>query len=266
MEELLHDKELQLTFPEEILRKHGVSEKRIKEIKVEQKRRELERLINLANLLPPTQVAADLDEILGRDESRFYSSEEGFSFELEKYKLLLVYLERFPPHFREYVLEDSKKSLAQIKTDKLSQDSNIKHFVKIYGALGRYDEFRKVREKLRGLIRITHEPSGLKRHALQFFHRISIHASLTVADDGTVKINLDSFADAINGVDATRIRECGDCQRVFWAKRKDQSCCSKDCANRFHVRRHREKYASDPIAHKLHRFDREEKSGTKKGR
>lgn len=267
IQELLQDEGVRAKIPAEILLWFEGTKKQRERLKVEQKKRRLHELIELSNLLPPTHTAANLDEIIGQDKEDAHSSRHEFSVWLNKYKLLLVYLEKFPSHFREYVLEDSQERLAQIDMSNLTGEGNITHFSKIYGALSRYDEFREVRDKFRKLIRIAHASSERQGLAHWFFmDRVSVHASLRVDKDGIVEISLDSFAETISGVDATRIRECNDCQRIFWAKRKDQSCCSKDCANRYHVRRYREKYASDPIAHKLRRLDREEKRGTGRGR
>lgn len=164
------------------------------------------------------------------------------------------------------MLGDAQESLAQINMSNLTDVVNHTPLTKIYGALRRYDEFREVRDKFRRLIRLAQAPSDQSRFGLLFFYRVPVHASLHIKNDGAVNISLDSFAEAINGIDAARIRECNDCQRIFWAKWKDQSCCSKECANRYHVRQHREKYASDPITYKIRRLGRVEKPSAKKGK
>jgi hypothetical protein len=45
------------------------------------------------------------------------------------------------------------------------------------------------------------------------------------------------FRALLNGLDATRVRECSICFKLFWVKRRDQKACSKVCANRFRVRK-----------------------------
>lgn len=266
IDKLLQNKELRALMSEELLVLLEGTKSQRKKLEIKYRKKRLQEFIELANLLPATHPAGDLDELLGRDKEGPHTSEHEFLLWIEKFKLLLVYLERFPAHFREYVLEDSKESLAQINMADPTDDASLKHVTKIYGALCRYDDFRKVREKLRKLVRIAQTAPEQKGFGFYFLNRVDVHASLRVDKDGTVKISFDPFAEAIEGVDATRIRECNDCRRIFWATRKDQSCCSKDCANRYHVRRHREKYASDPIGHKLRRLDREVKHVSKKGK
>jgi len=36
----------------------------------------------------------------------------------------------------------------------------------------------------------------------------------------------------LHGLQLARIRECGSCKRLFWARRKDKIACSRPCANR----------------------------------
>jgi hypothetical protein len=42
--------------------------------------------------------------------------------------------------------------------------------------------------------------------------------------------------------DVARIRECTECEQVFWAGRLDQSCCGPRCNHKRHSRRTRDKY------------------------
>jgi hypothetical protein len=44
------------------------------------------------------------------------------------------------------------------------------------------------------------------------------------------------FRSLLDGLDATRLRECPICSRLFWARRDDQKACTKVCANRLRVR------------------------------
>lgn len=266
VKELLQNDEIRAKLPKELLQMFEGTKSQRKKLMLKFKEERLHSFIELANLLPTDYAVADLNEIIGRDDDTPDSNEDVFAFWIKKYKLLLIYLEKFPTHFKEYVLEDSENNLAQINMSNLHSDENSNHISKIYGALCRYDDFRDVREKLVKLFRVTQTSSGRHWASFLLLSRIPVHASFSIGKDGIAKVSLDSFAETINGVDVTRIRECKDCQRIFWAKRKDQSCCSTDCANRHHVRQHREKYAKDPIAYKLQRLSREERRDTKKGR
>lgn len=46
---------------------------------------------------------------------------------------------------------------------------------------------------------------------------------------------------AFQGMDSRLLRICPECYQVFWAKRLDQSACSKKCSRNFRVHKFREK-------------------------
>lgn len=54
----------------------------------------------------------------------------------------------------------------------------------------------------------------------------------------------------LQGVEARRIKECPTCQKIFWAGRFDQPCCSKRCGGALRTRRWRQRY---PERYKLRR-------------
>ena len=51
------------------------------------------------------------------------------------------------------------------------------------------------------------------------------------------------FEKTIDGVDATRIRECPRCKRIYWTNRRDRSYCSPDCRSRMWVKKRPDKRA-----------------------
>src|SRR5579863_5222764 len=70
--------------------------------------------------------------------------------------------------------------------------------------------------------------------------------SAQMAADGTLHAGLDFhrdfLLDALNGFDTRRIRECGECGRLYIAKRNDQPACSPACAGRRRQREFRAKH------------------------
>ncbi len=60
-------------------------------------------------------------------------------------------------------------------------------------------------------------------------------------------------------VEAARIRECPICDRIFWAGRITQKCCTPQCANTFRVHRHRYRSQEEKADYKLRRARREKK-------
>jgi hypothetical protein len=74
-----------------------------------------------------------------------------------------------------------------------------------------------------------------------------------IDSDGVMRVELDEFSRAIHNVDVTRIRRCNKCQKFFWAKRRDQLCCSKSCRNNFNVGKTYEKRRADPVGYQWER-------------
>ena len=55
--------------------------------------------------------------------------------------------------------------------------------------------------------------------------------------DSPARARFEELYALLEGLDLTRIRECGSCKQLFWAWRKDQRACSKPCANRYRAAR-----------------------------
>jgi hypothetical protein len=104
----------------------------------------------------------------------------------------------------------------------------------------------------------SHERYELLRAALSVFRAIARRQGATsikladsagligirVNEKGEVGLVPSPVFEALQGVEADRIRECENvkCRRIFWAARSDQPCCSKKCANARRVQRWRDKY------------------------
>jgi len=69
--------------------------------------------------------------------------------------------------------------------------------------------------------RLVFEPNGAMR----------IH-------DSPLRAGFEQLYRDLVGLDGTRIRECADCGKLFWAQRKDRVGCSKPCANRLRFSRY----------------------------
>ena len=88
-----------------------------------------------------------------------------------------------------------------------------------------------------------------------YFDSIQLQTEVRIEADGTARLQKSLFADAIDGIDVRRIRLCGVCETLFWAKRLDQIFCSKACSGLQRIQRWREK-SSD---YELNRYRSEEK-------
>lgn len=206
----------------------------LKSLKMER----LEEYIELANMLPHDRVAIDLDEFL-REEVKDGSvpGEGTIEFWVYKFKFLLLYLDRFPTNFRDYILGDAVEGYRKLDVGKLEDESSRPHLVAILGALDRYSDFCSTRERLRQIARYFKKDAPAWR---KFFHgSIRINTSLRMGLGGTVEVNLDSFVETVQGLEAERIRECPVCQRIFWAHPISKMSCSPRCRNLHNVRQHR---------------------------
>ncbi len=112
-----------------------------------------------------------------------------------------------------------------------------------------------------GRNREGHNPS------LPYF--ISTNLILKTDQHGRIHYSLTPLLEALNGIEAARIRECPICRKIFWAGRIDRPCCSSKCAGTLRGRRWRERYGE---RYKQQRIQKEnekealEHQKTKKGR
>lgn len=192
----------------------------------------LARLIELVNLLPhdyplPHPVTIRADANLG-DAGPIHSVLR-----------LSAYLEKFaqtlPPQFRDYLLTEPTPD-------------NFYESLHEGGSLGRYETFWDARECLRFLAQkaqaghpIEYVLISVKGSLIPTTYRITVDPHGKTQTQTSISISL--VDEALKDADATRICECQICNRIFWAGRKDQKCCSKRCANVRRVQLWRKNYA-----------------------
>ncbi len=111
-------------------------------------------------------------------------------------------------------------------------------------ALDRYCRVREAREALRTIAQIALTPDRSDEGASCFGFHLRNLSCLRVDERGQVSVRHDPIIEALTekGVDATRIRICTVCKRVFWAGRMDQFRCSKQCGQIHRVREWRKQY------------------------
>lgn len=112
------------------------------------------------------------------------------------------------------------------------------YFGTIGDAVREYTFIRDSQDKLRRIIATVERRNSW----LHVMFRLETSGTITINKQGVVEISHDRFAAAVAGVDATLIRECQNCQRIFWAGRKDKNSCSPACAHVLRNRRYRERY------------------------
>ena len=79
---------------------------------------------------------------------------------------------------------------------------------------------------------------------------LPLRSSLQI-NAGIIQFAQNPAVNALQGVEANRIRRCLLCEKFFWAGRIDRKCCSEKCRKNWHTRRWREKY---PDTYKLRRI------------
>jgi len=85
------------------------------------------------------------------------------------------------------------------------------------------------------------EPEPLELLDPVSFRRLEFEPNGTMRiHDSPLRARLEQLYRNLEGLDATRIRECPDCGALFWAQRNDRVGCSKPCANRLRFSRYYE--------------------------
>ncbi|MBA3242388.1 MAG: hypothetical protein H0T60_14250 [Acidobacteria bacterium] len=187
----------------------------------------LEILLDLANLIPPEREPIDFSRELAavKDYSQWWDVAE---------KALEPCLEGLPA-LRKYIYGGASE---------MSRTEAIEE------AVQRYIYLHEIIKLLRSIVRLSkmYPQSGFS---------ISITRPLNIQIDaqGTINVGKDFIAEALDEVEAERIRECEICNRIFWAGRITIKCCSLKHANLYRVRKSQSAAAKQ--AYKARRYERE---------
>jgi hypothetical protein len=124
----------------------------------------------------------------------------------------------------------------------ISETQGISKFYDIIQMMVAYSNFIENRERLRIILHITLRSQGKSSTRFSFAQVPGFSGTLHVNDNGKFVTTIDPLFIELEGVEATRIRECAICRHVFWAGRLDQKCCTTRCAKMLRTRRWRERY------------------------
>jgi hypothetical protein len=183
--------------------------------------------IEIANSIPPDLEVPDLADLITKGGCDGVALSRAFQKMLD---------EQFPPRFR--------KLVGLIKPQTLAT------------AVERYFLFQATRETLRAIAQM---PKGSGFLPLP---PVGLEQFLEAKIDGEGRIVLIAgpLMEVLRGVEAARIRQCPVCQRIFWAGRKDQPACTKQCTHVLRTRRWRAQYRE---SYKLQRYTRAEEKARK---
>jgi hypothetical protein len=209
----------------------------------------LAQLIAFANLVAPDVELADLERDLHEHVEALWDEESPSDEWMKNWQagaasVLTRRLKMLPDAFRNWLLP---ASLSIGETHHVTnygrytavQQSESKTSVSlILHVIDRYSLVREVREALRALARWGARVRAAQEEGLPpdfpFKERpikVKVEATIYVDKEGTARAGKDTFADAVDDVDATRIRECWVCKCIFWAGRIDSECCGARCAD-----------------------------------
>jgi hypothetical protein len=222
---------------------------------------DLAKILKVLDLIPRSMRLPDLQKRI----ARFAAKRPGITA-VERYvhvhELLSESLKGTPDEFQQLVWEGDKAKVSdsfkmvtrkffvkgspetsrqRILDELLEGDDDVLddiYFGTIDDAVREYTFIRESHDKLQKIIGMAERRNSW----LRLVYPLETSGTITVNKDGVVEISHDRFAAAVAGVDATLIRECQNCQRIFWAGRKDKNSCSPACAHVLRNRRYRERY------------------------
>lgn len=147
-----------------------------------------------------------------------------------------------------YILLDDYKSFGVSKGE---ANAYIKEWKKLFIVKDWNSEYA---EKLTIILDV------LAKAAVNLETRIS-EVDLIVARDGDVRIEIEKNAEALQGVNISRLRICEYCKKLFWANRKDAFACSPKHARNRRMRLLRDSWK---VSGDLYLEARKKKAKTKK--
>lgn len=201
----------------------------------------LDSLIKLVNLVPPEGELKDLSHLQGQPAQAVHESLD---------RAIANLPDAFVRHLWQTACASSWVSTAAIKAflhvppekslpklrkmlpPELAPHVSDPYYSIVHKAWWEYEHIRQSRENLRWLIECAR---GVGSSEAQDIFYLRTNLEITLTPWGIVKTWKDRFAEAVDEVDATRIRECEACNRIFWAGRVDATCCSTACSTNMRV-------------------------------
>jgi hypothetical protein len=101
---------------------------------------------------------------------------------------------------------------------------------------------RHVEFQLLMAYRVLREIARHPDQIVEALRRVGYSGGRLILDDHRkLGWELDPLMTALVEVEVDRIRECARCQRIYWARRSDQLCCSRECGHVLRSRTYRKK-------------------------
>ncbi len=195
---------------------------------------ELDELIKLVNLLPPTMEVKSLNALLGESEGYVGprpGTQKALEREIRLRDAFTNYMTSLPPQFVAEMYKDScHENILEISDKAFDMYLGM--------AIGNYERFLQIRRTFRELFQPPLSGASLFPISLEG-HLVKVISIEEISvENGRFKRSGNPVAAALDGVEATRLRECQRCQRIFWAQNIGSRGCSKACANVLRQRDH----------------------------
>lgn len=195
---------------------------------------ELEELIKLVNLIPPTMELKSLKALVGESEG-YVGPKPGTPKALERQIRLRTaftnYMLSLPPLFVEEIYKDSHhEDVLEISEEAFDTYLGM--------AIENYERSLQIRGNLRTLVRSPLSGTSSSTNPSEAYPVRVLSIEEISVENGRFKRSGNPVAAAVDGEDVARLRECQRCQRIFWAYNINSRACSKPCANVLRQRNH----------------------------
>jgi hypothetical protein len=207
---------------------------------------ELQRVFDFVNLVPPDCEMKDAKELKLEDRVSFRMGTPGWNkCQIGNAGIFISYIKTFPQELiagvfaleklqtiydtyqeSNRIFEQTSDPEAKALRDKI--EPMLLRAFEIEEQ--RYWSLRSTRKTMYRLAEIGENPEPYLGKTLEdVVIGIPLLVEYAYLDkDGKLHRSLNRFAEALEGVEVSRIRACLICRRLFWANRKDKQCCSEE--------------------------------------
>ena len=194
--------------------------------------------MELANKVPPDLELVDIDKAIKRAGEEAHKKGYKDTPVVEDGRTVYLINEQAV----ELIEEAVRECMEGLPPDSRPYFGEISFFDDGLLAADRYRRVREVRDSLRRIIRVANQHLQDMSTSLEDFAALRTTSYMSVDEHGRIYLRKDELAEAVEGVEAARIRECEVCKRIFWAGRIDQRGCSLRCNDILRKRRYRARY------------------------
>jgi hypothetical protein len=146
--------------------------------------------------------------------------------------------ESFPIEFRRTIMAAAFNELSSLLSEiealppSTSETEVVDYWRKRVGMVNKqmefYDQLRMMRNNLYRLTEIGKDVESYLGKQLDVVLEVLLVEYAYLDQEGKIRRQPNRFAEIIEDIEASRIRACLICRKLFWAYRKDKWCCSEE--------------------------------------